>query len=229
MTELSDHPRNVLEFAGVCRKNGLALDEPALARLERYADLLREWNVRVNLVSRRDTENLWSAHLLHSVSILFVADLPVAATVMDLGSGGGLPGIPLAIVRPDLRVVLVDSIAKKSAALSTMVSELGLPNVEVVCGRAEQLGPGHERRYGVVIARAVAPLEDLLKWSAKLYDRGVPGGPMLVAFKGGDLEEELARAKMRGKGVDMRVVPLVFPGSAEAGLEGKKIVVVRIH
>jgi 16S rRNA (guanine527-N7)-methyltransferase len=229
MTELSDHPRNVLEFAGVCRKNGLTLDEPGLAMLERYADLLREWNARVNLISRRDTENLWSAHLLHSVSMLFVADLPAAANVMDLGSGGGLPGIPLAIVRPDLRVVLVDSIAKKTAALSAMVSELGLPNVEVVCGRAEQLAPGHERRYGVVIVRAVAALEDLLKWSAKLYDRGVPGGPMLVAFKGGDLEEELARAKMRMKGVEVRVVPLVFPGSAEAGLEGKKIVVVRIH
>jgi 16S rRNA (guanine527-N7)-methyltransferase len=229
MTELSDHPSNVLEFAGVCRKNGLALDEHSLASLERYADLLREWNARVNLISRRDTESLWSAHLLHSVSMLFVADLPAAANVMDLGSGGGLPGIPLAIVRPDLRVVLVDSIAKKTAALSAMVSELGLPNVEVVCGRAEQLGRGHERRYGVVIVRAVAALEDLLKWSAKLYDRGVPGGPMLVAFKGGDLEDELARAKMRVKGVEVRVVPLVFPGSAEAGLEGKKIIVVRIH
>lgn len=229
MTELTDHPRNALEFAGVCRKNGLLLDDAGLAVMERYAGLLREWNARVNLVSRRDTENLWSAHLLHSVSILFVAGLPAAARVMDLGSGGGLPGIPLAIVRPDLRLVLVDSIAKKTAALSAMVSELGLSNVQVVCGRVEMLGAEHERRYGVVIARAVAALEDLLKWSAKLYDRGVPGGPMLVAFKGGDLEEELARAKVKVRGVEVRVVPLVFPGSAEAGLEGKKIVVVRIH
>jgi 16S rRNA (guanine527-N7)-methyltransferase len=229
MTELPDHPRNALEFAGVCRKNGLALDEPGLARLERYAELLREWNARVNLVSRRDTENLWSAHLLHSLSILFVAGLPAEANVMDLGSGGGLPGIPLAIVRPDLRLMLVDSIAKKTAALSAMVAELGLPNIQVVCGRAEQLGAAHERKYGVVIARAVAALEDLLKWSEKLYDRGVPGGPMLVAFKGGDLEEELAHVKARVKGAEVRVVPLVFPGSAEAGLEGKKIVVVRIH
>jgi 16S rRNA (guanine527-N7)-methyltransferase len=229
MTEPSDHPWNALEFAGVCRKNGLALEGPRLALLERYADLLREWNTRVNLVSRRDTENLWSAHLLHSVSILFVMGLPATAKVMDLGSGGGLPGIPLAILRPDLRFVLVDSIAKKTAALSTMVSELGLQNVQVVCGRAEQLGTGHEGMYGVVIARAVAALEDLLKWSAKLYDREVPGGPMLIAFKGGDLEEELARARMRVKGVEVGVVPLVFPGSAEAGLGGKKIVVVRIH
>jgi 16S rRNA (guanine527-N7)-methyltransferase len=228
MLEQADHPRNVTEFAAVCRRNGLVLDEAKLELLHRFSVLLAEWNSRVNLVSRRDIDNLWSAHLLHSVSLLFVMDLPVSARVMDLGSGGGLPGIPLAIIRPDLQILLVDSIVKKTLAMSSMVEELGLGNVQVVCSRAEELGPAHAAKYAVVIARAVAPLEDLLKWSAKLFDRGVSGGAMLVTYKGGDLEQELLRARTKGKGGDVRVIPLVFPGSAEAGMEEKKLVVVRI-
>lgn len=229
MFEQLDHPRNVTEFAAVCRRNHLHLDQIKLQLLQRYSVMLAEWNARVNLVSRRDVENIWSAHLLHSVSLLFVMDLPVSAHVMDLGSGGGLPGIPLAILRPDLQIVLVDSIAKKTHAMSSMVAELGLGNVQVVCSRVEDLGQPHAAKYGVVIARAVAPLEDLLRWSAKVFDRGVSGGAMLVTYKGGDLEQELARAKKRGKGEEIRVVPLIFPGSAEAGMEEKKLVVVRIQ
>jgi 16S rRNA (guanine527-N7)-methyltransferase len=207
----------------------LVLTEDQLGRLEQYARLLTDWNDRVNLVSRRDTENLWSAHLLHSISLLFKLELPPSAQVMDLGSGGGLPGIPLAIVRPDLRMVLVDSIAKKTAALASMIAVLQLENVAVVTGRVEELGGDHAGRYGVVIARAVAPLQDLLKWSAKVYDRTVPGGAMLITYKGGDLEPELARARTRSGMHDIHVIPLVFQGSAEAGLEDKKLIVVHLH
>jgi len=218
-----------MEFAAVCRRNGLALDEGRIAVLERYARLLGEWNSRVNLVSRRDTENFWSAHLLHCISVLFLVEIPRSATVLDLGSGGGLPGVPLAVARPDLHIVLVDSIAKKTAAVAAIVDALELGNVEVVCSRAEDLGGVHAGRYGVVIARAVAPLENLLKWSTKLYDRNVAGGARLVALKGGDLEAEIARARLKRERSEIEVVPLVFAGSAEAGLEEKKIVVVHIH
>jgi 16S rRNA (guanine527-N7)-methyltransferase len=229
MPETSGHPASAIEFLSVCRRNGLHLEEGQIGSLERYVSLLAEWNSRVNLVSRRDVENIWSAHLLHSVSLLFVMQLPRSARILDLGSGGGLPGIPLAIVRPDLQMVLVDSIAKKTLAMTAMVDSLGLKNIRVVCARAEELGGEHAGAYGVVLARAVAPLEELMKWSSALFDRGMEGGPLLVAYKGGDLETEISRVRLRGKGGDIRVVPLVFPGSAEAGLEEKKLVVVRIH
>lgn len=106
MTEL-------LKFRSICHANGLTLDDMTLQRLSAYVELLSSWNTKINLVSRLDAQNLWLTHLLHCVSVLFFVKIPAKAKVLDLGTGGGLPGVPLAILRPDLDITLLDSIRKK--------------------------------------------------------------------------------------------------------------------
>lgn len=238
---------SLLEFRRIVRTNGLAVSEEQFARLERYVGLLLDWNGKINLISRRDQENVWFAHILHSVSPWFFVELAPRLRVLDLGTGGGLPGIPLAILRSDLKLTLLDSIRKKADAVRQMASELGLANVDVVAGRAEEVGRegGHRRSYDVVVARAVARLGELTKWSQPFLkdDRGMRptpsgnvgvgvarariDGPCLLTLKGGDLEGEIREAALRGGRV--QVVPLAFPGCEEIGLEEKKLLIVRVR
>jgi len=227
--------------------NGLPVTEEQFAQLERYVGLLLDWNGKINLISRRDQENVWFAHMLHSVSPWFLVDLAAGLRVLDLGTGGGLPGIPLAILRPDIKLTLLDSIRKKVDAVRQMASELRLANVDSVVGRAEEIGreARHLHSYDVVLARAVARLSDLTKWSRPFLKDGrgwgqtpsgdmrvgVAGiridGPCLLTLKGGDLEGEVREAAVRGARV--QVVPLVFPGSEQIGLEEKKLLIVRVR
>ena len=146
-------------------------------RLHRHLDLLLEHNRRLNLTAVRDRDLAEVRHTADALQLL--PFLPEAGEVLDLGSGGGVPGVPLAIVRPDLRFTLLDSVAKKADALRRMVEELALANVEVVAARAEA-EPALRDRYAVVVARAVAPLAKLWAWSRPLL---VPGG-VLLALKG---------------------------------------------
>ena len=97
----------------VCAQNGLRLSEEQLTLLETLAVRLLDWNQKINLISRRDEENFWTSHLLHCLALLFKVDLPAGSLILDLGTGGGLPGLPLKIVRPDLTLTLLDSTQKK--------------------------------------------------------------------------------------------------------------------
>jgi len=230
-----------LRFLKICRENGLVLEESQLGSMAQFVDVLLEWNAKVNLISRADTDNIWLNHILHSVSPLFSVTIPVGKRVLDLGSGGGLPGVPISIVRPDLRMVHIDSILKKVAALKDIVSRLTLPN-EVIAGRAEELGrrPGLSRTFDLVIARAVAPLHDLVKWSRPFLRResfpeetGLGGRqkiglttPSLLAMKGGDLEDEIRNVKIKAGVKEVRIVDLRLEGDPEAGLSGKKLLIV---
>ena len=232
-----------LEVRRVCYENGLLLDDLQLGRLSEYARLLLEWNSRINLISRKDEGNLWLGHILHSLSPLFRFAIPERTKVVDLGSGGGLPGIPIAVARPGIDVVLLDSIAKKTTALGSMVLQLGLANAHVATGRAEEIARerSHGAAYDIVLARAVAPLVDLLLWARPLLNRGpvkrslpAPGPPgargaasmpCLLALKGGDLEGEVRLAKLKRPEWDLAVEDLVFAGSARAGLMEKKLVI----
>ena len=153
----------------------------------RYVDLLTEHGVLRGLIGPREVPRLWQRHILNSA---VVAELiPTGATVVDVGSGAGLPGVPLALARPDLTVTLLEPMARRVAWLTDVVAELGIP-VEVVRGRAEE--PEVQRRLGgadVVTARAVAPLAKLVGWCLPLVR---PGG-QLVALKGESASDELAR------------------------------------
>ena len=233
-------PESSLWFRTVCLKNNLRVSDEQLRLLERYASLLTSWNEKVNLISRKDTENVWANHILHCVSLLFSIRIGESARIVDLGTGGGLPGIPLKIMMPALELVMIDSTQKKILAVQNMIGELGLEGASAVWGRGEELASKKEfaHRFNYVVARAVAPLADLVKIAVgllspqKLAEASGPaalpffGSPSLIAFKGGDLEEEVRHVKTR-KGVSsVDVRPLVFHGSEEISLSDKKLVLV---
>lgn len=154
---------------------------------ESYATLLATAGVERGLIGPREAPRLWDRHLLNSAVL---ADLlPHASTVVDIGSGAGLPGIVLAIRRPDLHLTLVEPLLRRTTFLSEVVAALSLSNVEVVRGRADALHG--RRRFDVVTSRAVAPLDRLLEWSMPLVD----AHGALVAMKGSSVGEEVTSAR----------------------------------
>ena len=231
------------EFQKICRRNGLSLSDSQLTLLGWFVDGLLEWNSKINLVSRRDQENIWFSHVLHSLTPLFYVEFSGGLRVLDLGTGGGFPGIPLAIARPDLEIVLLDSIRKKTLAVQDLVDRLGLTGVSVWTGRAEQVHHDQqaEGTFDLVVARAVASLGELVRWSRPYLrvSHTAPGEthgggrvgftpPGLIALKGGDLEEEIAEMKKKEPVRFVRVIGMSFEGSLELGLEDKKAVIVNV-
>jgi 16S rRNA (guanine527-N7)-methyltransferase len=162
---------------------GLALPEGAEARLLDYLALLDKWNRVYNLTAVRETERMVSHHLLDSLAAVPFFQ---AGTVLDVGSGGGLPGIPLAIARPELQVTLIDSIAKKTAFLLQAKAELGLANLTVVTSRVEDYRP--EAGFDVITSRAFSDLREFVTLTRHLLK---PGGHWL-AMKGLMPHEEIA-------------------------------------
>jgi 16S rRNA (guanine527-N7)-methyltransferase len=172
---------------GVAAGSAERLFGPRLPLAQRYADLLTEHGVARGLIGPREVGRLWERHILNSA---VVAELiPADATVIDVGSGAGLPGIPLALARPDLQITLLEPMARRVAWLDEVVAELGI-DVRVVRGRAEE--PAVRREVGdadVATARAVAPLAKLAGWCLPLVR---PGG-WLLALKGESASDELTR------------------------------------
>ena len=159
-------------------------------------DLYREWNAQINVISRKDIDGLYDHHVLHSLAIArYLLTVPgleevfSKADVLDLGTGGGFPGIPLAILYPEARFTLCDSVNKKTIVAQAVASALKLENVQVVNARAESLG----RNFGFVVSRAVASLPDFYPWVKGRYDRGI------LYLKGGDVNEEIAQVMARHK------------------------------
>ena len=148
-------------------KNGMELTAEQVSQLSEYVRLLLEWNQKVNLISRKDEANIWERHILHCAALVLLFDFPAGSKVIDIGTGGGLPGIPLKIFRPDLTVLLLDSTKKKIDAVSAMLSSLKLQNISAVWGRAEELAtlPQYREQYHIAVARAVAQLPELIKWA----------------------------------------------------------------
>ncbi len=171
------------------------LPEDRLALLARLVSLVRAHNEGLNLVSRRDVDHLEEHHLLHSLALARVWRPAAGATIADLGTGGGFPGLPLAVLYPECRFTLVDSIAKKGRALESMVAELGLANARVRVTRAETL----RERFDFVLGRAVAALPVFLGWAAPLVRPGSAGTPAngVFYFKGTRYHEEIAGLRCR--------------------------------
>ena len=172
---------------------------PELTELQQrqFAQLLplyEEWNAQINVISRKDMEAFYVHHVLHSLAIAKAAPFEDGTRVLDLGTGGGFPGIPLAILFPNCTFHLVDSIGKKIKVVTEVVAALGLTNVTAEHARVEQLA----QRYDVVVTRAVAPLSQLKQW---LQNRFEPRSPMavrgLIALKGGNLTDEIIEAKVK--------------------------------
>ncbi len=165
------------------------LTDAQLEQFERLKDLYQFWNEQINVISRKDIEQLYNHHVLHSLAVIKFMKFRSGARILDLGTGGGFPGIPLAIYYPKVSFTLIDARAKKIKVVENVASELGLENVVAIHGRAEEL----KQRFDFVTARAVAPLDKLFLWTSRLIDRNdrhaQPNG--LIAFKGGDIEAEI--------------------------------------
>ena len=145
-------------FRAACRELNLDLPESRIASLLRHVEMIRNWNARINLVSRKDVDRILNYHVVDSLAA--ARYLPPAARACDIGSGAGLPGIPLAIARPDTRVVLLESSGKKARFLTSVVEELALANATVINRRAEETTP---LDCDVVLSRATGPLRRVLK------------------------------------------------------------------
>lgn len=151
-------------------------------------DLYIDWNSKINVISRKDIENLYEHHVLHSLGIAQVIHFRSGTTVMDLGTGGGFPGIPLAILFPEVKFHLVDSIGKKVRVAMEVADAIGLKNVTARHARAEE----EKQLFDFVVSRAVMPLSDLVKIVKKnispKQQNALPNG--LICLKGGELEHE---------------------------------------
>ena len=159
--------------------------------------LYRDWNSKINVISRKDIDNLYEHHVLHSLAIAKVLPFQPHTEILDVGTGGGFPGIPLAILFPECRFTLIDSIGKKIKVAQEVANALGLTNVECIQERAEE----EKRKFDFVVSRAVMPLPDLVRLVQKNISNqqrnAVPNG--LVVLKGGDLREELRPFQKRAE------------------------------
>lgn len=204
------------ERAEVIRRYFPHLSEDQASRFDAMLRLYPEWNSKINVVSRKDIDNLEVNHLLHSLAIARFLVFTPGSRVMDLGTGGGLPGLPLAVVMPEVDFTLIDRTGKKVKVAESIAAELGLENVKLLYGDAAEV----KEKFDFVVSRAVMPQKDLLKIVRSLISsdqrNAVPNG--LIALKGGNLQAEL-------KGVEKRstVVP-VSQYFSEPYFEGKSVV-----
>ncbi|MEY3343734.1 MAG: hypothetical protein RL090_1418 [Bacteroidota bacterium] len=177
------------------------MDAVQRERLLALGGLYYEWNSKINVVSRKDIDLLFERHVLHSLSIAKFIRFKNGTHVMDLGTGGGFPGIPLAVFFPNTFFTLVDSIAKKTMVVQDIANRLGLANVQVLTSRVESI----RQDFDFVVSRATAPLGDLHRWSSKNISKkqmnAIPNG--IICLKGGDLRDELEPFKNRVEVVDL--------------------------
>ncbi|MDP4262155.1 MAG: 16S rRNA (guanine(527)-N(7))-methyltransferase RsmG [Bacteroidota bacterium] len=182
-----------------------------LSQFKALEALYKDWNEKINVISRKDIDGLYEKHVLHSLSIAAIFDFQPGTEIIDLGTGGGFPGIPLAIFFPEVKFLLVDSIAKKLKVVEGVATAIGLKNVTLMNTRAEDI---KNKKFDFVVSRAVAPLKDLWRWSKPLLKTStkyevrnpeIPGRhspfithrPGLICLKGGDLTSEIRESGCR--------------------------------
>jgi 16S rRNA (guanine527-N7)-methyltransferase len=232
-------------FRTLCIKNGFTPTDLQLEQLDQYVKLLLEWNKKINLISRKDEENVWSYHILHSVSPLFKVNVKEGSRIVDIGTGGGLPGIPIKILRPDISLLCLDATRKKVYSVLQMADNLSLKNVNVVWGRAEEIGiqSDYLHKFDVAIARAVCQLDKLIALSINFLikrnhssllgsiankDISDLNPPVLIAFKGGDLKKEIDLAMRQYPQANINAIDLTFSHSEQLIASDKKILVVHL-
>lgn len=193
--------------------------ETQSAQFAALDDLYQEWNAKINVISRKDIDSIYLHHVLHSLSIAAIADFKPGTQVIDIGCGGGFPGVPLAIFFPEVKFHLVDSIAKKLKVVEAVCEGANINNITIQHTRAEDI---KNRKFDFAISRAVAPLKELWKWAAPLLKKTPPDSKNiangLICLKGGDLAQEIFESGLRPK---MMPIWKIFP---EAYFEEKFII-----
>lgn len=196
------------------------LSEEQQKQFEKLGPLFTDWNAKINMVSRKDIDQLYLKHILHSLGIAKAMPFASGSKILDIGTGGGFPGIPLAILFPDSEFMLIDSIGKKIKVVNELAKELGLKNVKAKHARAEE----HKEKYDFVVSRAVTRMARFLPWTQNKFltqqKNPFPNG--ILYLKGGDLEEELSEIRNDFDVIDLdRIFDDPF-------FETKKVVYVRM-
>lgn len=177
-------------------------------QLQQYAaleNLYKEWNEKINVISRKDIDNFYLHHVLHSLSIAAIADFKNGNEVIDIGCGGGFPGVPLAIFFPGVKFYMADSIAKKLKVVDAVCEALNIKNITTHHTRVEEI---KNKKFDFAVSRAVAPLKDLWRWAKPLLKQSIVNRQLpvennitnsLICLKGGDLHEEISQSHTRPK------------------------------
>ena len=207
----ADEPKILLKYFPV-----LSLEQ--LNLFVEFSSLLKSWNEKINLISRKDTEHLFERHILHSLAIAKVILFKKNTVVLDAGTGGGFPGVPLAIMFPDVKFILVDSVRKKINAVQEICNALGLSNVQIINGRVEEA----DVECDFTVTRAVATLSEIYGWTrTKILRKSfndLPNG--ILCLKGGEFNEELKVLRVKTKVFELKDF------FAEEFFETKKLVYI---
>ncbi len=169
------------------------LTEEQKLQFEKLEALYKDWNEKINVISRKDMDSLYEKHVLHSLGIAKIMEFTPETKVLDIGTGGGFPGIPLAILFPEVHFTMIDSIGKKITVVNAVAEGLGLKNVTAIHGRAEKL----KDKFHFVVSRAVTQMPEFLRWLKGKFEKDQfnPKHNGVLYLKGGDLAEELAGIK----------------------------------
>jgi len=196
------------------------LTDIQIEQFEQLKGLYKDWNLKINVVSRKDIDELYLRHVLHSLGIAKVIQFQSGSRILDVGTGGGFPGIPLAILFPDTHFTLVDSIGKKIKVVQEVASALGLKNVTAIHQRAEEV----KGKFDFVVSRAVTKMSDFIPWVEKKIKQesihSLKNG--ILYLKGGELKEEMRLVKQKNKAFHL---PLFYK---EEFFETKQVVYVKL-
>ncbi len=214
-----------VEFWTLCSANEIVLDLDQIETFKRFHKELLYWNEKVNLISRKDMENVIERHLIHSLTILKYLKIDDKARVLDIGTGGGFPGIPLSIAQPKAHFLLADSIAKKIKLTDMFAKHTGNRLVKTFSGRVENLvnDKNYLNHFDIITARAVSKTYNLIEFSEKLLKKG----GQYYLLKGGDLTEEIEMTKDLYPKAQIKEIPIDFRGVDWFKNEDKKILVVK--
>lgn len=179
--------------------------EEQLTQLKQLEELYKEWNEKINVISRKDIDSLYEKHVLHSLSIAAAFEFAPGTEIIDIGTGGGFPGIPLAIFFPEVKFHLADSIAKKLKVVEAVAEGAGIKNITTQHTRAEDI---KGRKFDFAVSRAVAPLKELWQWGKPLLKTTgiIPGNqaPGLICLKGGDLAVEIQESRTKPRVMEIK-------------------------